>query len=90
MNDWGPRFKRIAEIYGPKPDEEVDSEYEFPVNNKIPAKKKLPPPKEEKEVPYERLKEQPSPPKVVRGNYHEAVNPLEAYEQLGKSKESWC
>nr|BAU30873.1 Le1-cadherin [Ligia exotica] len=34
--DWGPRFNRIAEIYGPKPDEEEDSDYEFPIPKKPP------------------------------------------------------
>ena len=36
MDDWGPRFKPLADIYRPQPDEEEDSEYEFP--QKLPPK----------------------------------------------------
>ncbi|CAL4082232.1 unnamed protein product, partial [Meganyctiphanes norvegica] len=38
LNDWGPRFEKLANIYGRKPDDEEDSEYEFP---HIPKKKTI-------------------------------------------------
>ncbi|CAL4123185.1 unnamed protein product, partial [Meganyctiphanes norvegica] len=30
LNDWGPRFEKLASIYGRHPDDEDDSDYEFP------------------------------------------------------------
>ena len=155
VNDWGPRFTRLAQMYGPQPDEEDDSEFEFPPknvnknhnnnnNNNNTINSHLFSPKSKKfssisssgseisENPKSPLKPaitkpsstahfvatsgsiptRSSPNKVpqvsfadpsssssdtadalnaaaiIRGEYHEAINPMDEYDEEGI--ESWC